>query len=104
MKRPVVELVGTGRYVPEKVLDNAYFERLVDTSDEWITERTGIRERHISEDHETLAYMGTKAAEQVLDVAGITSADVDGIVLGTASPDRLLPSTACDLRRFGSVQ
>ena len=98
MKRPVVELVGTGRYVPEKVFDNAYFEKLVDTSDEWIRERTGIRERHIAEDHETLAYMGTKAAEQVLDDAGITPADVDGIVLGTASPDRLLPSTACDLQ------
>jgi 3-oxoacyl-[acyl-carrier-protein] synthase-3 len=93
-----VELVGTGRYVPEKILDNAYFEKLVDTSDEWIRERTGILERHIARDDETLAFMGTKASQQVLEGAGITALDVDGIVLGTASPDRLLPSTACDLQ------
>jgi len=98
LKRPVVELVGTGRYVPEKVLDNAYFEQLVDTSDEWIRERTGIRERHIARDDETIAFMGAKASQQVLEKAGLTPLDVDGIVLGTASPDRLLPSTACDLQ------
>ncbi|UCD23539.1 MAG: beta-ketoacyl-ACP synthase 3, partial [Gemmatimonadota bacterium] len=98
MKRPVVELVGTGRYVPDKVFDNAYFERLVETSDEWITERTGIKERRIAGDHETLAYMGNTAARQVLEAAGVTVDEVDGIVLGTASPDRLLPSTACDLQ------
>ena len=98
MKRPVVELVGTGRYVPDLVYDNAYFEQLVDTSDEWIRERTGILERHIASDEETLAFMATKAANQVLDDAGITALDVDGIVLGTATPDRLLPSTACDMQ------
>ncbi len=98
MKRPVVELVGTGRYVPDLVYDNAYFEELVDTSDEWIRERTGILERHIASDDETLAFMATKAANQVLDDAGITALDVDGIVLGTATPDRLLPSTACDMQ------
>lgn len=98
MKRPVAELVGTGRYVPELVYDNAYFEQLVDTSDDWIRERTGIKERHIANDEETLAFMGTKAANQVLDDVGITALDLDGIVLGTASPDRLLPSTACDLQ------
>jgi 3-oxoacyl-[acyl-carrier-protein] synthase-3 len=98
LKRPAVELVGTGRYVPEKVLDNAYFEELVDTSDEWIRERTGILERHIARDDETIAYMGAKASHQVLEQAGITALDVDGIVLGTASADRLLPSTACDMQ------
>ncbi|UCG87375.1 MAG: ketoacyl-ACP synthase III [Gemmatimonadota bacterium] len=98
MKRPVAELVGTGRYVPDMVYDNAYFEQLVDTSDEWIRERTGILERHIASDDETLAVMGTRAAEQVLDDVGITALDLDGIVLGTATPDRLLPSTACDLQ------
>jgi len=98
VKRPVAELVGTGRYVPELVYDNAYFEQLVDTSDDWIRERTGIKERHIANDEETLAFMGTKAANQVLDDVGITALDLDGIVLGTASPDRLLPSTACDLQ------
>ncbi len=98
MKRPLAELVGSGRYVPDKIYDNAYFEELVDTSDEWIRERTGIRERHIARDDETLAFMGTRAAQQALDDAGVTPLDIDGIVLGTASPDRLLPSTACDLQ------
>jgi 3-oxoacyl-[acyl-carrier-protein] synthase-3 len=98
LNRPVVELVGTGRYVPDLVYDNAYFEQLVDTSDEWIRERTGILERHIASDEETLAFMATRAANQVLDDAGITALDVDGIVLGTATADRLLPSTACDMQ------
>ena len=98
MKRPFAQLVGTGRYTPAKILDNAYFEKILDTSDEWIRERSGIRERRIAEQHETLAYMGTAACKQVLDVAGLTPLDVDGIVVGTASPDRLLPSTGCDLQ------
>jgi 3-oxoacyl-[acyl-carrier-protein] synthase-3 len=98
VKRPLVELVGTGRYTPEKVLDNAYFERIVDTSDQWIRERTGIRERRISEDHETIAYMGSRACEQVLDEVGITPLDVDTIIVATATPDRFLPATACDLQ------
>ncbi|GBD33332.1 MAG: 3-oxoacyl-[acyl-carrier-protein] synthase 3 [Gemmatimonadales bacterium] len=98
MKRPVAELVGTGRYTPSKVLTNADLEKMVDTSDEWIRERTGIRERRIAEPHETVAYMSKMAAEQVLEEAGIGPEDIDAIVLGTASPDRLLPATACDLQ------
>ena len=98
MKRPFAEMVGTGCYTPEKVLTNADFERMLDTSDDWIVERTGIKERRISEDHETLAYMGTRAAQQVLDDLGMTPLDIDAIVLATASPDRFLPSTACDLQ------
>ena len=98
MKRPIVELVGTGRYVPSKVLTNAELERMVDTSDEWIRERTGIRERRIAGPHETVAYMSKCAADQVLAVAGIGPEDLDAIVMGTATPDRLLPSSACDLQ------
>ncbi|MBI3981402.1 MAG: ketoacyl-ACP synthase III [Gemmatimonadetes bacterium] len=98
MKRPLVELVGTGRYTPTKVLTNADFERMVDTSDEWIVERTGIRERHISGPTETVAAMSKFAAVQVLEQAGIGPLDIDAIVMGTASPDRLLPSSACDLQ------
>jgi 3-oxoacyl-[acyl-carrier-protein] synthase-3 len=98
MKRPVAELVGTGRYTPSKVLSNADLEKMVDTSDEWIRERTGIRERRIAEPHETVAYMSKMAAEQVLEEAGIGPEEIDAIVLGTASPDRLLPATACDLQ------
>lgn len=96
MKR--VELVGTGRYVPSKVLTNAELERLVDTSDDWIVERTGIRERRIAGPHETIAHMAKDACEQVLEGVGLDVLDVDAIVLGTASPDRYLPSTACDLQ------
>lgn len=98
MKRPFVELAGTGRYVPEKILSNADLERMVDTSDEWIRERTGIRERRIASADETVAYMATRAAQQVLGDAGLGPEHVDAIILGTATPDRLLPSTACDLQ------
>ncbi len=98
MKRPIVRLVGTGRYTPEKILSNADLERMVETSDQWIRERSGIRERRIAEQHETLAYMSKVACLQVLDEAGLTVDEVDAILVGTATPDRLLPSTACDLQ------
>jgi 3-oxoacyl-[acyl-carrier-protein] synthase-3 len=103
-KRPLVELVGTGRCTPEKVLTNADFEGMVDTSDEWIRERTGIRERHISDDSETVASMSRVACEQVLETVRLKPTDIDAIILATASPDRLLPSTACDLQaELGAV-
>jgi len=98
MKRPLIELAGTGRYTPDKVLTNDDLQRMVDTSDEWIRERTGIRERRIAEGDQTVAFMAGKASEQALSAAGITASDLDGIVLGTATQDRLLPSTACDLQ------
>jgi 3-oxoacyl-[acyl-carrier-protein] synthase-3 len=98
VNRPFAELIGTGRYVPDRVLSNAELERMVDTSDEWIQERTGIRERHIAGPAETVAHMSKMAADQVLADAALGPEDVDAIILGTASPDRLLPSTACDLQ------
>jgi len=98
MKRPLVELVGTGRYSPERVLGNAELEKMVDTSDQWIQERTGIRERHIAGPQETVAFMAKQAADQVLADTQLGPEDLDAIILGTASPDRLLPSTACDLQ------
>lgn len=98
MKRPIAEVVGTGRYTPAKVLTNADLERMVETSDEWIVERTGIRERRIAEQGESLAYMSKVACGQVLEDLGLTPSDVDAIVVATASPDRLLPSQACDLQ------
>ncbi len=98
MNRPVARLVGTGRYTPSKVMTNADFERILDTSDEWIRERTGIRERRIAEEHETVAFMGKVACEQVLEAAGVKVEDVDTLILGTATPDRPLPATACDLQ------
>jgi 3-oxoacyl-[acyl-carrier-protein] synthase III len=80
------------------VLTNADFERMVDTSDQWIQERTGIRERHISDDTETVAYMSKIACDQVLEAVGLTPLDVNSIILATATPDRLLPSTSCDIQ------
>ena len=98
MKRPVVELRGTGRYTPPQVVTNEAFARRLDTSDDWIRERTGIRERRISTAAETNACMGKAAALQVLQENGLTPADLDAIIVATASPDRLLPSQACDLQ------
>lgn len=97
-EHPAVELVGTGRYTPSKVLSNADFEQMIDTSDQWIQERTGIRERRISDDSETVARMSKIACEQVLESVGLTVLDVGAIVMATATPDRLLPSTSCDLQ------
>ena len=98
MKRPFAELWGTGRYSPKRVLTNDEFSSLLDTSDQWIRERTGIRERRVSSKEETNACMGKAAALQVLEQTGLTPLDLDAIVYATASPDRLLPSQACDLQ------
>ena len=98
MKRPFAELWGTGRYSPARVLTNDEFSKLLDTSDQWIRERTGIRERRVSSKDETNACMGKAAALQVLEGTGLTPLDLDAIVYATASPDRLLPSQACDLQ------
>ena len=104
MKRPFAEMAGTGRYVPVKVLTNADLEKLVDTTSDWIVERTGIRERHIAGPGETIACMAETACRQVLEAAGVSVEEVDGIVVGTASWDRLLPSQACDLQKaLGAV-
>jgi 3-oxoacyl-[acyl-carrier-protein] synthase-3 len=98
MKRPFAELAGTGRYSPARVMTNDEFSKMLDTSDQWIRDRTGIRERRISSDEESNACMGKAAALQVLGDLGMTPLDVDAIVYATASPDRLLPSQACDLQ------
>src|SRR5881409_2664584 len=98
MKRPFAELWGTGSYAPPRVMTNDEFSKILDTSDEWIQERTGIRERRVSSKEETNACMGKAAALKVLEQNGLTPLDVDAIVYATASPDRLLPSAACDLQ------
>lgn len=98
MKRPVATITGTGRYTPANVMTNADFEKLVETSDEWIQERTGIRERRIASDDETIAWMSKEASRCALEMAGLGVPDVDAIVVATASPDRLLPSQACDVQ------
>jgi 3-oxoacyl-[acyl-carrier-protein] synthase III len=96
--RPMVEIVSTGRYLPERILTNAELEAMVDTSDQWIRERTGIHERRIADESTGAAEMGAAAARIAMERAGIQPGEVDVIVLSTATPDRLLPSTACDMQ------
>jgi 3-oxoacyl-[acyl-carrier-protein] synthase-3 len=91
-------LVATGSYLPEKVLTNADLEKMVDTSDEWIRERTGIRERHIAAPGENTCDLAEAAARQALRAAGIKPSAVDLIVVATTTPDRVFPSTACLLQ------
>jgi len=89
------QVVGTGSYLPEKVLTNADMEKMVETSDQWIQDRTGIRERHIAEDNETTCDLAEKAARNAMDAAGVGPEEVDLIVLATTTPDKIFPSTAC---------
>jgi 3-oxoacyl-[acyl-carrier-protein] synthase-3 len=96
--KPLVEVAGTGRYLPDRVVTNLELERLVDTSDEWIRERTGIRERRIADPEMGAAEMGAEAARSALCRAGIQPEEVDLILVATATPDRLLPSTAGDVQ------
>jgi 3-oxoacyl-[acyl-carrier-protein] synthase III len=95
---PVVEIVATGRYLPERVLTNAELERMVDTTDEWIMERTGIRERRIASADMGAADMGAAASRIAMQRANVLPGEIDVIVVSTATPDRLLPSTACDMQ------
>ena len=93
---PLVEIVSTGRYLPERVLTNEDLAKRMDTSDEWIRSRTGIGARRIAADGFGAAAMGAEAAKKAMDRAGVDPGEVDILVLSTATPDRWLPSTACD--------
>ncbi|QIB26232.1 ketoacyl-ACP synthase III [Caloranaerobacter azorensis] len=90
-----VGIIGTGSFVPEKVLTNHDLEKIVDTSDEWIKTRTGIVERRILDDDKATSYMATVAAERAIDDAGIKNEDIDMIIVSTVTPDMAFPSTAC---------
>ncbi|MEZ0335086.1 MAG: beta-ketoacyl-ACP synthase III [Gemmatimonadales bacterium] len=96
--RPFAEMASVGVAVPPRVLTNHDLTKTLDTSDEWIVERTGIRERRIAGPEQSVAMLSREASELAMQRAGVTAAEIDSIVLGTASPDRLLPSTACDLQ------
>jgi 3-oxoacyl-[acyl-carrier-protein] synthase-3 len=87
-------VAGYGAYLPEKIITNNDISKIVDTSDEWITARTGIRERHIAADGELTSQMATRAARQALERAGLAGADLDLIVLGTTTPDETFPAAA----------
>src|SRR3982751_1559313 len=94
-----VSIVGTGSYMPEKRLTNADLMGIVDTTDEWITTRTGIKERRIAGKDELTSDMATKAALRALEQAEVSPADVDLILLATATPDMLFPATACFVQK-----
>lgn len=91
-------IIGTGSYLPEKVLSNADLEKMVDTSDEWIFTRTGIRERRVAVEGQTTSDLALEAAKNALDAAGVTKDEIDLIIVATTTPDRIFPSTACLLQ------
>jgi 3-oxoacyl-[acyl-carrier-protein] synthase-3 len=91
-------IIGTGGYLPEKVLTNADLEKIVDTSDEWIVSRTGIKQRHIAAEGENTVDLAEQAARRAMEAAGVTAADLDLIVVATTTPDQVFPSTACLLQ------
>jgi len=90
--------VSTGKFLPPEVTTNADLESLLETSDDWITERTGIKERRLAGDSISAADMGASASFDALDKIGLDPSDINLIILSTATPDRLLPSTACDVQ------
>ena len=94
-----VSIIGTGSYVPEKILTNDDLSRMVDTSDEWITTRTGIKERRVAAKDEHTSDMAAKAALQAIAQAGISPAEIDMILVATATPDMLFPATACFVQK-----
>ncbi len=102
-KQVFARIAGTGSYLPEKILTNADLTQFVDTSDEWITARTGIRQRHVAAEGETTSDLAYHASVRALEAAGVSAKDIDLIVLGTTTPDLIFPSTACLLQhRLGA--
>lgn len=87
-------IVATGAYLPERILTNFDLEKLVDTSDEWINERTGIRERHIADHFQTTSDLAYLALKDAVETSGLELSDIDAVVVATGTPDRLFPSTA----------
>lgn len=95
-----VSIIGTGSYLPEKVLTNADLEKIVETNDEWIVTRTGIKERRIAPPEEHTSHMASKAAQNAMEQAGITADEIDLIIVATVTPDTFFPSTACHVQRI----
>ncbi|MFN7170511.1 MAG: beta-ketoacyl-ACP synthase III, partial [Candidatus Omnitrophota bacterium] len=99
MREERVGIVGVGAYLPERILTNYDLEKMVDTTDDWIITRTGIRERRIASDREAASDLGAKAAEEALKNAGLTPAEIELLICATITPDMLFPSTACFIQR-----
>lgn len=93
-----IRIIGTGSYLPKKVADNHFLSTIVDTDDEWIRQRTGIKERHLSNGKEGTTYMATHAAGAALENAGITADELDMIIVATVSADTYVPSTSCQVQ------
>ena len=98
--RTGVSVLGTGSYLPERVMTNADLERIVETTDEWIVSRTGIRERRIAAEGEHTSDLGAAASRKALEQAGVAAGEIDLILVATASPDMFFPSTACLIQRL----
>ena len=94
-KKIRARIIGTGSYTPPRRMINADFEKIVDTSDEWIVSRTGIRERRIADDDMTTSDMAVQAVQRALEMARCTHEDIDALIVGTVTPDYKVPSTAC---------
>src|SRR6478735_3066955 len=94
-----VSIIGTGSYTPEKILTNEDLSRMVDTSDEWITTRTGIKERRVAAKDETTSDMAAKAALKAIEQAEISPEEIDLLLVATATPDMIFPATACFVQK-----
>ena len=88
-------ITGIYGYIPEDILTNKALETLVDTNDEWIRERTGIRQRHVAAEGQTTSDLAVEAARRAMEAAGVTASDIDLLNVGTTTPDIIFPSTAC---------
>jgi len=97
--RTYSKITGTGSHLPEKILTNNDLEKIVETNDQWIQERTGIKQRHVVRDGETTSTLGLAAARKAFKAAGITAEDIDLLVVGTTTPDLVFPSTACLIQK-----
>jgi len=98
-----VKILGTGSYTPEKILTNADLEKMVQTSDEWITSRTGMKERHIADEHTATSDLAIQAAKRAIEDAKINPEEIECIIVATITPDMLFPSTACFVQRALNV-
>ena len=92
------KIIGTGSYLPERVVTNQDLEKIVDTNDEWIVSRTGIRERHYAADDQNASDLALIACQRAMQAAGVTAGDIDLIIVGTSTPDMVFPATACILQ------
>ena len=89
------KIIGTGSYLPEKILNNRDLEKMFETTDEWITTRTGIKERHIASTHQYTSDLAVEASKKAIEASGINANKIDLIIVATTTPDKIFPSTAC---------